>query len=81
MVFMAGFWMDIGQPKDFITGTGSYLSFLRKSAPEKLATGEGIVGNVLVVSWWSLESWVFLLTTHHFALRGWEEPYLQALPW
>ncbi len=47
---LPGFWMDIGQPKDFITGTGSYLSFLRKSAPEKLARGDGIVGNVLVVS-------------------------------
>ena len=42
--------MDIGQPKDFISGTGFYLNFLRKLAPKKLAQREGIVGNVLVVS-------------------------------
>ncbi len=47
---LPGFWMDIGQPKEFIIGTGSYLAFLHQSAPEKLATGDGIVGNVLVVS-------------------------------
>ena len=42
--------MDIGQPKDFITGMGLYLSFLRKTAPERLAEGENFVGNVLMVS-------------------------------
>ena len=26
---MAGFWMDVGQPKDFITGTGLYLNSLK----------------------------------------------------
>ena len=45
-----GFWMDIGQPKDFIKGMGLYLSFLRKTAPERLAEGENFVGNVLMVS-------------------------------
>lgn len=45
---LEGFWMDIGQPKDFIIGTGLYLSFLHRTAPEQLATREGIVGNVLV---------------------------------
>jgi len=47
---LEGFWMDIGQPKDFIIGAGLYLSFLRKTAPERLAEGENFVGNVLVVS-------------------------------
>ena len=45
-----GFWMDIGQPKDFITGTALYLNFLRQTNPNSLAHGDGIVGNVLVVS-------------------------------
>ena len=42
--------MDIGQPKDFITGMGLYLEHLKNSQPEKLATGDSFVGNVLVVS-------------------------------
>ena len=41
--------MDIGQPKDFITGTGFYLEHLKMSQPERLATGDSYVGNVLVV--------------------------------
>ena len=42
---LAGFWMDIGQPKDFLRGLCLYLS----SCPENLlAKGEGIVGNVLM---------------------------------
>lgn len=43
--------MDIGQPKDFITGVGLYLSFLGQDEPKKLAKGDNFVGNVLVVSW------------------------------
>eukprot|EP01101_Sappina_pedata_P001304 TRINITY_DN1139_c0_g1_i2.p1 TRINITY_DN1139_c0_g1~~TRINITY_DN1139_c0_g1_i2.p1 ORF type:complete len:366 (+),score=150.77 TRINITY_DN1139_c0_g1_i2:111-1208(+) len=45
---LQGFWMDVGQPKDFLTGTGLYLSHLKATAPERLATGEGIVGPVLI---------------------------------
>lgn len=45
---LSGFWMDIGQPKDFITGTTLYLNYLRQINPGILAQGEGIVGNVLV---------------------------------
>ncbi|KAI1305861.1 Mannose-1-phosphate guanyltransferase beta [Halotydeus destructor] len=45
-----GFWMDVGQPKDFLTGMGLYLESLRQSKPEALFTGPGIVGNVLVDS-------------------------------
>lgn len=46
----AGFWMDVGQPKDFLTGMCLYLASLRQKSPEKLASGEGVVGNILVVS-------------------------------
>jgi len=45
---LPGFWMDIGQPKDFLTGLGHYLKFVRRENPDKLASGEGIKGNVLV---------------------------------
>lgn len=31
-----GFWMDVGQPKDFLTGTCLYLSHLSKKYPEQL---------------------------------------------
>ncbi|KAJ9540174.1 hypothetical protein OSB04_026680 [Centaurea solstitialis] len=34
---LPGFWMDIGQPKDYITGLRLYLDSLRKNAPSKLA--------------------------------------------
>lgn len=46
----AGFWMDIGQPKDFLTGMCMYLQSLRQHAPDRLRTGPGFLGNVLVVS-------------------------------
>lgn len=42
--------MDIGQPKDFITGTGLYLEHLKMARPDILASGDSFVGNVLVVS-------------------------------
>lgn len=41
--------MDIGQPKDFLTGMCMYLQALRAQHPEKLHSGPGVVGNVLVV--------------------------------
>ncbi len=34
---LEGFWMDIGQPKDFLLGTRLYLSFLEESKREGLA--------------------------------------------
>ncbi|XP_030516528.1 mannose-1-phosphate guanylyltransferase 1-like [Rhodamnia argentea] len=45
---LPGFWMDIGQPRDYITGLKLYLDSTRKKSSEKLATGPHIVGNVLV---------------------------------
>ncbi|CAA7028997.1 unnamed protein product [Microthlaspi erraticum] len=45
---LPGFWMDIGQPRDYITGLRLYLDSLRKKSPAKLTTGSHIVGNVLV---------------------------------
>lgn len=42
--------MDVGQPKDFLTGMCMYLTSLKFKQPEKLHQGPGIVGNVLIVS-------------------------------
>lgn len=42
--------MDIGQPKDFLTGMCMYLQSVRQHAAERLRTGPGFLGNVLVVS-------------------------------
>ncbi|XP_021965159.1 mannose-1-phosphate guanyltransferase beta isoform X2 [Folsomia candida] len=44
---LQGYWMDIGQPKDFLVGMCLHLTSL-KAKGAKLATGDGIVGNVLV---------------------------------
>jgi mannose-1-phosphate guanylyltransferase len=45
---LPGFWMDIGQPRDYITGLRLYLDSLRKKAPANLASGAHVLGNVLV---------------------------------
>lgn len=45
---LEGFWMDIGQPKDFLTGTRLYLNFLKSKESPLLASGSNIIGNVLI---------------------------------
>lgn len=51
---LEGFWMDVGQPKDFLTGMCLYLTSLRQKNSELLhsatpgAEATTIVGNVLV---------------------------------
>ncbi|KAI9891227.1 MAG: mannose-1-phosphate guanyltransferase [Vezdaea aestivalis] len=48
---LEGFWMDVGQPKDFLSGTCLYLSSLTKRGSKTLTpTSESYVhgGNVLV---------------------------------
>lgn len=48
---LQGFWMDVGQPKDFLTGTCLYLSSLAKKNPKLLTpASEPYVhgGNVLI---------------------------------
>ena len=63
---LKGFWMDVGQPADFLTGMCLYLEFLgqnrqrngalektkciKNSQPTELAEGPCIVGNVIVVT-------------------------------
>lgn len=46
---LEGFWMDVGQPKDFLAGTTLYLNSLAKKGDASLAKDEKhIKGNVLV---------------------------------
>ncbi|KAK8563802.1 hypothetical protein V6N13_005968 [Hibiscus sabdariffa] len=45
---LPGFWMDIGQPRDYITGMRFYLDSLRKKSSAELASGSHFIGNVLV---------------------------------
>ncbi|KAJ3216684.1 mannose-1-phosphate guanyltransferase [Dinochytrium kinnereticum] len=47
---LEGFWADVGQPKDFLTGTGLYLTSLaqHKSALLAPSTTPGVVGNVII---------------------------------
>ncbi|TRY77953.1 hypothetical protein TCAL_06468 [Tigriopus californicus] len=43
-----GFWMDVGQPKDYLTGMCMYLKSIKDKHPQQLQTGPHIVGNVLI---------------------------------
>jgi mannose-1-phosphate guanylyltransferase len=45
---LPGFWMDIGQPRDYITGLRLYLDSLRRKNPTLLANGTHVVGNVVI---------------------------------
>jgi len=48
-MLLPGYWMDIGQPKDYLTGTVLHLDSMRKATPSLLvgARGDEIKGNVL----------------------------------
>jgi mannose-1-phosphate guanylyltransferase len=43
---LKGFWMDVGQPKDYLIGVGLYLESIEKKG--HLPKGENINGNVLI---------------------------------
>jgi len=46
---LKGFWMDIGQPKDFLAGTNMYLAHQEKCSPDQLTkAGNGIISPVLI---------------------------------
>ncbi|KAL1896167.1 mannose-1-phosphate guanyltransferase [Sporothrix stenoceras] len=46
---LEGYWMDVGQPKDFLTGTCLYLSSLAKKDAKQLSTESYVHGgNVLI---------------------------------
>jgi mannose-1-phosphate guanylyltransferase len=43
-----GYWMDIGQPKDYLSGQGLYLESQQKKGGDTLASGSNIIGNVWI---------------------------------
>ncbi len=45
---LPGYWMDIGQPRDYLTGMCMHLASMRKRDAGALAAGPHIVGDVLV---------------------------------
>jgi mannose-1-phosphate guanylyltransferase len=45
---LPGYWMDIGQPHDYLSGQTLHLSSLRESSPSELASGDNIRGNVII---------------------------------
>jgi len=47
-MYLEGFWMDVGQPKDFLAGMCLYLNALKTKSPESLRTGPGFIPPVLV---------------------------------
>jgi len=45
---LQGFWMDIGQPRDYLSGLAKYLTSQQQKKPNTLASGPGIVGPVII---------------------------------
>lgn len=45
---LGGYWMDVGQPKDYLKGLKLHLDSLRIHHPENLASSPYIKGNVLI---------------------------------
>lgn len=39
---LPGFWMDVGQPKDYLTGMNMYLNSIKDT--DKLSKGANITG-------------------------------------
>jgi len=55
---LPGFWMDVGQPPDFLKGMCLYLANLKAKNPQQLSTGKGFISPVLVV--WFKSPSIFL---------------------
>lgn len=45
---LEGYWMDVGQPKDYLTGLELHLNSLRRKKPQDLADGPQFIGNVII---------------------------------
>ena len=43
-----GYWMDIGQPKDYLLGQKMFLQSKRDKGSEELAKGPNIIGDVWI---------------------------------
>jgi len=45
---LPGFWMDVGQPPDFLRGMCLYLANMKAKHPQQLTTGKGFISPVIV---------------------------------
>ena len=45
---LKGFWIDIGEPREYLIGTKLYLKDIAKKGSNNLATGDNIIGNVMI---------------------------------
>jgi len=45
---LKGFWMDVGQPKDFLAGLKLYLDHMLSENSKELSTADGVTGPVLI---------------------------------
>lgn len=43
-----GFWMDVGQPRDYLEGLRLWLNYLEKGSDERVTKGENIVGSCMI---------------------------------
>lgn len=47
-MLLPGYWMDVGQPKDYLAGLKLHLETVQKNSSDQLASGDGIVGPVII---------------------------------
>ncbi len=45
---LKGYWMDIGQPKDYLTGLKLHVEAMSRKTPNALAKGEAFIGHNVV---------------------------------
>lgn len=45
---LPGFWMDVGQPKDYLRGITLFLNYLAESRSQQLSNAKYVKGNVMV---------------------------------
>ena len=46
-LIIAGYWMDVGQPKDFVIGSSLYLDHVSKTKPDLLCKNQSCLGKNL----------------------------------
>lgn len=49
-MLLSGYWMDVGQPNDYLTGLHLYLNSLRIHRSNQLSSGPNVIGNVMIDS-------------------------------
>lgn len=49
LLLPSGFWMDVGQPKDFVIGSCMYLEHMSQVKPEMLCKNESCLGKLKLI--------------------------------